>query len=168
MIIALGHKKQVGKDTVGRMVARHTKQPVTSFANKLKSISNQLYGWAGLRTESYYNLYPEAKERILQDLGMTPREIWIKVGNRIREVYPDTWIKCMPTDCIVTDLRFPNEFEWADIRVRVDNPRIPDTPDEADSAIDDEDRWDYILVNDGTLEALGIRVECMLQELGII
>jgi len=168
MIIALGHKKRVGKDTVGKMIEKYTKLSTHSFASKLKSVANQLYGWGGLKTEQWYDKHGEDREIILPDIGLSPRTIWIQVGSAMRMIHPDTWIKSMPTDCIVTDLRYPNEFEWANIRIRVDNPRIPDTPDIADDALNSETNWDYILVNDGTLEELEVKVKVMLQELGIV
>ena len=174
-IIAFGHRKRTGKDAAAKFLTTILKQQCprmnirkTSFAYKLKDICFQLYAWGGLREPVYYENHPEFREKILPRLGMSPREIWIKLGTpAIREqVYDGTWIQyCLQANkdadiLIITDLRFPNEFQAVKERngdcIKVIRESIPDTDDVADCALQDtsDDDWDQIVYNNGDLKDL--------------
>jgi hypothetical protein len=125
-IIGLGHRKRVGKDTFGGMlrdyIRAYTQGAIdvrtAAFADKLKSVCHDIYGWAGLKGRQWYEDHPEDRETVLPDLGMTPREIWIKLGTHAvrNHVYQDTWVESLlqGVTCdvlIVTDMRFPGEAD---------------------------------------------------------
>ena len=99
-IIAFGYKKGTGKDTAAQFLTTTLKTNCSgvkikreSFAYKLKYVCWQLYSWAGLQPSSFYEQRRDLKEVTLPLIDMSPREIWIKVGNALRDVYPDTWVK---------------------------------------------------------------------------
>lgn len=170
-IIGFGHRKRVGKDQSAKFLDTHLrcnaiKSSKLSFASKLKDVCYTLYGWAGLQPGIFYEDEANAhlREVILPDIGMTPREIWIKVGNKLREVYADTWIdaalrtKISADILIVTDVRFPNEV--AKIQslgghvFKIKRPGVPVSDDASDSALDDFTGWNGIIDNDGDLKVL--------------
>ena len=187
-IVAFGHRRRVGKNTAAMMLEKEfhndrnrkiagTYVKLASFATKLKDISYQLYSWAGLMPEEFYEDFPEKKEEVLPLLGMTPREIWIKLGTpAIREqVYDDTWVDCTlrgPQNCdilIITDLRFPNEVkkvqDLGGYCIKINRPEIPKATDVADCALESCMDWDYVIENDRGIEELQTSVHVIAQEL---
>lgn len=124
--ICLGHYKRTGKDTFADYLVELVKEydPTIkigkrSIAYKLKLISHDLYGWAGLQHPNYYETTAgsQMREIIIPKLGKSPRQIWIDLGTKaVRDqVYTDTWLEWfMHTPSandidIITDIRFPNE-----------------------------------------------------------
>src|SRR4051812_22321919 len=92
-IIAFGHRKEVGKDTAAKYLITELKLRYPGiniqkhgFADKVKDVAQQIYSWADLKSGEYYerlgNHY--LKEVILPKLGKTPRQVWIGVGNGVR------------------------------------------------------------------------------------
>jgi len=174
-IIAFGHRKRTGKDAAAKFLTTILKQNCpklnirkTSFAYKLKDICHQLYAWAGLREPVYYENHPEAREIKLPELNMSPREVWIKLGTpAIREaVFDSTWVEyCLRANedadiLIITDLRFPNEFQAVQKAngdcIKIIRESIPDTDDVADIALANmpDHKWDQVVHNNGSLEDL--------------
>src|SRR5437667_12260545 len=99
-IISFGHRKNVGKDTLGRFLLTELKLRTKNlnivkagFADSLKNVAHDLYYWADLQDRLYYDQNPVQKDIILPKLGITPREIYIELGNKVREIYSDTWIE---------------------------------------------------------------------------
>lgn len=134
-----------------------------SFAGKLKDVSFQLYGWAGLKRAIYYETHWEEKEVILPKLGLSPRDTWIGVGNKIRGVYQNTWIdfalKGVEADIVlITDLRFWNEAKalWAEdaMLVKIIRDGIPKGTDPAEVDLDTWTDWDLQILNNCGLEEL--------------
>jgi len=174
MIIAFGDKKKVGKSSA-RAILEYEDQRVSgvSFAKEMKRVAHQLYGWAGLMYPDFYvGKNVNLKEIKLPKIGMSPRELWVKFGTEaVRNcVYQDTWVKLV--ECrlkrneatagmwseaisVIDDMRFQNEFDMVKklggFCVRIDRPSLPAEPDAAEGELEQEDRWDYVLVNDGTL-----------------
>lgn len=124
--ICLGHYKRVGKDSFADYLIEFVKEydpsikiGKRSIAYKLKLISCDLYGWAGMQHPDYYETTAgsQMREVILPKLGKSPRQIWIDLGTKaIRDqVYKNTWLDYFinnPSENsldIITDLRFPNE-----------------------------------------------------------
>ena len=174
-IIAFGHRRRTGKDQAAKFLTTILKQNCpkmnvrkTSFAWKLKDVCHQLWGWAGLREPVYYENHPETREYMLPEIGKTPRQIWIEFGTpAVREiVYDGTWVQyCLRanTDAdilIITDLRFPNEFQ--EIKklggncIKVYRESAPISDDVADTALAHmpDSEWDQIVHNDGSLKDL--------------
>lgn len=171
-IIGFGHRKRVGKDTASNFLMTHIKLGAKrvrvvkgNFASKLKEVSCQLYGWAGLKEESFYNS-PEGeklREVKLEGLNLTPREIWIAVGNKMRDVHQGTWIDyvlhtTVADILIVPDVRYPNEVEAIKSLggkiYKIVNDNVERTDDIADCALEGFDGWDGIILNNSNLHTL--------------
>ena len=175
IIVVLGHKSRVGKDTFANFLLTSLrmhgiKTQKASFAAKLKQVCFIMYGWAGLREAAYYETEEGAAARKvkLPALDMTPVEIWGAIGNKVREVFPDTWLCCtLMADypgvqvLIITDCRFPNEGDKVlDLRglpVKITNSRAPDLGTVADKALDDWAKWFQHIENEGDLRELNAR-----------
>src|ERR1035437_10155397 len=123
MIIGLGHRCGVGKNTIGEYLAKYLQSAgynvgVRSYADELKRHCHELYSWAGLKPASYYEENYQLKEVVLPLIGKSPRQIWIEFGTTVcRAIYKDTWIKAAFSSgkdfdiLILTDARFPNELD---------------------------------------------------------
>ncbi len=171
-IIGFGHRKRTGKDQAAKFLTTILKQNCpklnvrkTSFAWKLKDVCHQLYAWAGLREPVYYENHPETRETKLPEIGLSPREIWIQLGTPAirKQVYDGTWVEyCLRSNTdadilVITDLRFPNEFQAIQNLngdcIKVIRESIPDTDDVADTALAHipDEKWDQIIYNNGDL-----------------
>ncbi len=164
MIIGLGHTKRVGKTYFAKFLREelqpHCHVEVTAFATKLKQICHELYGWAGLRDEAFYESGSGAslREVVLPEIGKSPRQIWIDFGTpAVREqVYEPTWrdyVLRQPPKCdvcIITDVRFPNEAQgikdsggWL---IKIERPGFEPGLDVADQALVGYTGWDKIIM----------------------
>lgn len=161
MIIALGHRKQVGKDTLANLICRNSLATDLGFIEKC-SFAQPLYDMAeryffddGFRNKDYYDQFPLEKEIPLKKLNLTPRQILISLGQSMRAISPTFWIDQVPLDrnIVIPDLRFPNEVEFVKkhggIVIKVERPGIEDSNDLADSALADYTGWDYVVQNTG-------------------
>jgi len=182
-IVAFGYKKGVGKSTAGKFLATFLKINAPelrikqiSFAAKLKDISYQLFKWAGLKRGVYYESHYKEKEVILPQLGLSPRQIWIGVGNKLREVYENTWINfalfgVQADIIIITDLRFCGEAE-AILKndgkiIKINRLGIPQGTDPAEVDLDVliNANWNYVLHNNGSLQGLNVSIEEIAKDL---
>ena len=180
-IIAFGYKKGSGKNTAGKFLsthlkitAGHLKVKQISFAAKLKDISHQLYGWAGVRPGVYYETHWDRKEVVLPKLGLSPRDTWILIGNKMREMYADTWIKFalfgVNADIlIITDLRFINEADQVVAAggcvARIIRDGLPQGTDPAEVELDSWSGWKYTIDNNGTFQELHTQIEKIAEDL---
>jgi hypothetical protein len=168
-IIAIGHRKGTGKDTFAKFLLTYLRTNTINknivrrgFADKLKDCCYLMYSWAGLKYKMYYEEYPEHKADVLAN-GKTVRQIWIEVGQWMRNYDPNIWINANVLDVssdylIIPDLRFPNEFELVERNggtcLLLTNPRVPDTDDEADLGLAGWKGWHLQIENSGTLNDL--------------
>ena len=168
-IVAFAHRKRVGKDTAAKMLDTilrinnpGIKIAKLSFASKLKDVCFQLFGWAGLMPGIFYEDDRNAhlREVVLPKIGKTPRQIWIEVGNKMREVYADVWIDnallgASADILIITDLRFENEavkiHALGGRVIKITRQSAPVSDDASDSALDGYNGFDKIISNSGTL-----------------
>lgn len=180
LVIGFGHKSRVGKDTctkflvtllrMGKVNVQHI-----SFAKKLKEVCHDLYGWAGLKDATHYENYPEDRYRILPAIGKSPLTIWVEVGNAIRGVYSETWVKAALLSAtadvvVVSDVRFPNEvdviLEQPGGRVyKVVNDKAPMLDTESDKALDSFEGWTGVFENNGTMNDLYNKIEAFSVEI---
>lgn len=185
MIIAFGHRKNVGKDTCAKYLATIIKTEIRGinlqrygFADELKDQCYRLYSWAGMKTRQHYEEHPHEKSMFLSAIGKTVRQVWIDYGALVvREVYSNTWIDFLLNrpGChvmLITDLRFENEFDrvhqLGGILVKVENPNVSYTDDEADRPLRNkpDNEWDYVINNDGTLSDLYTKVMELRSKIG--
>jgi len=185
-IIGFGHSKRAGKDTIAEMVAGHLRTgtnwsvQMTGFADKLKEVCHNLYGWDGLMGKDFYNT-PEGaplREVPLPTIGKSPRQIWIDMGTpAVRErVYDMTWVEFTlrpanpPDVLIIPDVRFPNEaqriHELGGILVQVERPGFPAGNDVADQALVGYEGWTAKVTNDRDLQYLDYWAEIIACHVG--
>jgi len=181
-ILAFGHKSRTGKDTATKILIDHVNNKYPdikierrAFADAVKNVSYTLYGCQGLKSREYCDKHPEARSEIIPALGMDTVEVWVAVGNKMRDVYPATWIDIALLDCkadivIISDLRYPNEADrihqlgGACVKMERKAAAIRDTV--ADKALDDYTSWDKIMQNDSTTDALKQQLVSYFGELG--
>lgn len=170
-ILAIGHKSRVGKDTLAnfiitnlRLRTKNLKIGRISFAAKLKENCYSLYKHLGMKDEAFYNRPENESARYvkLPKINKTPVEIWIEYGNKVREVYPFTWIDYgLLADFdigIVSDLRFPNEvqavLEKQGILIKLDRTEALRLDSVSDNALNDFQAWHEVYDNNGSLNEL--------------
>jgi hypothetical protein len=134
-----------------------------SFASKLKDIAFQLYGWAGIKRAVYYETHRDDKEKVLPLIGKSPRQIWIELGNKCREIYQATWIDYALNGVngdviIITDMGFTNEataiLAKGGLLVKLVRDGILLGTDPREIELDNWDNWDRIIKNNGSLDDL--------------
>lgn len=185
-IIGFGHRKRVGKDTAAKFLQTHLRIGMRkvsiakgNLAYPLKQQCHYLYSWAGVREPEFYDTEEGSplREIVLPDLGMTPRELWIKYGNKTREIYPDTWIRWQVNHAetvlkvdllILADIRYFNEV---DIVIqnggkvyKIDREDAPISHDVADDALALYEGWGGILINNGSLNDFDRQVKAMVAD----
>lgn len=181
IIIGFGHRSRMGKDTAAGFTVgyiRQTKKKVLcvkkAFASKMKSMTHELYAWAGLQDEAFYEQEENAHLRntILPAIGKTPVEIWIEFGTSVgRAIYKDTWLRYVtefPCDyMIVSDVRFPNEADYiidnGGYVFKIHNPSVEFRNSVADKALDYYSNWSDIIINDKGLRELNDAVVSRLK-----
>lgn len=178
LIIGLGHRKRVGKDTFAGFLEESLasmgwhviNQP---FAMRMKEAAHELFRWAGLRIGFHYEIHQKEKECPLPRLGKSPRDIWIEFGNAMRAINPDVWVENLKHEVewycsqyrdgrriavIIPDVRFPNEAEavksWGGTLMKISRSAAPVADDLAEHALDDYAGWNWTLANEGSLDDL--------------
>lgn len=123
----------------------------------MKQQTYELYAWAGLKDEEYYEINSNEKDIILPLLGKSPRQIWIEFATNVaREVYSDTWLNYLfkGTKCdylIIKDMRFENEFNAVQNNggycIKIYADWVPSTLDIADKSLESmpDEEWDSIM-----------------------
>jgi hypothetical protein len=163
MLVGIGFETGVGKSSVSYMLSPHLGLPVTSFALRIKNVSSLLYHYSGLRDYSYYEHNIEEKEKILPEIGKTPRQIWNQIGGKLKEIDPNIWTNSMPLNCIVMDVRLKNEYDWVrknnGILIRVTRPLVTRPLVFENNKDMQVLEWDYYIQNNGSLKKLAFDVE---------
>ncbi len=172
-IIAIGHQKSVGKSTLAKYLItilrirnKGKKINQISFADGVKSVSYQVFGWTGIKPGVYYESHYKEKEIILP-CGLSPRDIWIGVGNKLREINKGAWIYSALHNCdydilIIPDLRFWDEataLEKMNTCLIKLNRDVPRGIDPAEVSLLNWKKWCMNLNNNGTLQDLYQRAE---------
>jgi hypothetical protein len=140
------------------------------FAKRLKHVSWELFQGYGLQQGPFYETSEGAKLRDvpLPRVNKSPVEIWIGVGQRMRDVHPDVWVDAVLDESklttgkllVISDVRFPNEAkrirELGGLLVKITREGAPVKG--SDAMIPEDYDWDYVVKNDGTLYALEQRI----------
>ncbi len=161
-VIMLSGKAQSGKDTVGLMITQYlTDYYRITFADELKRVARESFGWNGLKDE--------AGRQLLQDVGNAGRKY-----DENRWIYP-VYKKLYYAQLydfnygIITDARYVNEVEYMKHKFNVTTVRIErfgydngltkeQRADEGETELDLYD-FDYVVHNNGTIEDMRNEVE---------
>lgn len=181
LVIALGHRSGVGKDTLARylMEAFETRQlnvQIRHFASVIKDVSARLFGWAGVQRAEHYDQDRAERTKIIPALGMTVLELWVRVGQNMRDIHEDVWVEHLFREIkqgvdvlIIPDCRFLNEIKAVRRRggwcVKVVSRAAPIFDSVSDNALGGFFDWDFVVVNDGTLTDLRKQAALMVSAL---
>ena len=184
LFVGFGHRRRVGKDSLARLVRNYLSNAgihayQDAFALGLKRAARQIFAYAGLKGADVYEREPERREIVLPAIGMSPRDLWIQFGNKMREIVPDVWIRGVLDNqdyariygndrvVLISDLRFPNEVqairERGGMVVKVTRSCVPESDDVADSALAGmpDEEWDLVINNDGDLDSLDLQADLL-------
>ena len=171
MIIGFAGKKRSGKDTIANYLVKNHGFKRFAFGDAVKEVSRHLFGLNDAQ------LYGENKEEIVEELGISPREIFQKLGtefgrNYLNELFPTLRVSRgtiwtyhfekfirdnQNTNIVISDVRFENEMEV----IRKCGGKIyfieSDYAEQGDSHVSEEitsNKYEYdgIINNKGTLE----------------
>lgn len=158
MLIALGHRKRVGKDTAAEYLMQHYGFKRVASADQVKLIASIAFGL------SADQLYGNQKEVIDRRWNKTPRQIMQDIGQGLRAIHPNIWGAKMlqrvdellqaGEHVVVTDVRFPNEADALRMReaflYRINRPAVFDAleTDVSETALDHYPYWYKDLDND--------------------
>ena len=163
MLIGFGHRSGHGKDTAANYLVTHLnimKPDIVikkiNLADKLKDVAYDLYKWAGVKKAIYYENNRDARSLIIPELNCTVVDLWVDIGEKMREIYLKTWIKYVKQQgetcdiLISADVRHENEIEIYDLVYKVENPRIPRREGKSiDDNLEGFDAWSGVILNSG-------------------
>jgi hypothetical protein len=171
-VIGISGYSRTGKDTTANTILQtcqdgdpELKCVKRSFAWQLKKTCHDLYGWAGVNGPQHYDDYPEDRTFVLPELGFDVVQLWIEVGQKMREIFQNTWIMQIKQEIqsgkydlvVVPDCRFINEIELIEslggtlIRMEREGSIARDS----DRFLDTWTKWDH--VSDRGADAEGVK-----------
>ncbi len=182
-LIAISGKAHSGKSTARKILMELIEQRYPdylaiklSFADKLKDIAKELFGWDGDK-EMYY--YMDNINTPVPDRG---RQLLINIGQLMRSIRANVWADYVMGTIkdyqeysttsnifIVDDLRFRNElgvlekFDGDFIKLKIERDSSLDINDVSEKDLGNEKDWDVIITNDGNEEDLTERLKELLE-----
>lgn len=175
-IIAFGHRQRVGKDTAGGFLISHFRSKGIKSCHHMgifdpiKDIAANIFGWAGMREAAYYCNYPAEKDKLLPILGKTPRQVMLELGYGIIQisdrVVPELALQHADVDWLIwngvrrkIEVDYVKKFNGVMIEIERDVPKLEQTlrghpAYNLDTELDDFDKWDFKINNNGTLRDL--------------
>lgn len=175
-LIGLAAKAQSGKTTVANMLISQYGYSHVSFAEPIRQFIADLTGITRDDLEK-----AEIKEAVIPWIGRSPRymmqtlgtewgrdtilaDFWIK--RAMRQVNDLSWAR-MPS--VISDVRFDNEAkairEAGGFVIHLVRPDALVVASHASEAGVSRESTDYTIVNDGTLEDLGHKVQAVMSQL---
>ena len=174
-VIMIGHRKRSGKDTVAALLADMGNVEIMRFADPMKRIVSTSLGCTLGELEQWKNdggcvtlpdgAWVDARV-LLQRFGteaMKPEfgdSVWVGLLNARANASKADFV-------VVPDFRFPCELLPGAVTVYVDRPDLPDPDDHISERALEGYAYDYVVLNDGTLEDLRLQVESLARLLGI-
>ena len=142
-------KARSGKGTAAEVMLREYTGIPFAFADDIKTIAYEYFGWHGEKDE--------LGRKLLQDIGTIGRnynrDLWAnKTVDRIQEWSRDNQL------AVVTDTRYPNEIqrvkrEFSDVvTIRITRDSVEKLKHPSETALDQWTDWDYLVENNGSLE----------------
>lgn len=178
IVVGIGNRSRAGKTTVAKMLnqicrlsGRFKSVNTVPFARKIKQVACDVFGIYGLKNEEFYEQNEHLKNVPLV-IGKTPVELWVKVGDTMKEfgfsaVWRDHALVQKYDLLIVPDLRYVEEWNdicnMSGIKVRVD--RASSESRGSDHHLSAEMPWDFVIDNNGTREQLFAQVEALYKNL---
>lgn len=181
--IGFGCTAQVGKDTAADYLEQKYRGRAirVSFADKLKQVAMDLFD---LSHDQCYG--PNTiKEAVDPRYGLTPREIMMGLGDKMREIYAPIWIERAFLDTVpklekqgydlfvFSDVRYPNEadkireFGGTVVRILRDGSGVSVNKDhKSETALLDYPNFNYIIENNGTLNEYYDKIDKIMEETG--
>lgn len=185
VVIAISGKAQSGKTSSKESLKKlfEEKYPdykviVKPFAEKLKEIATNVFGWDGDKNLCYketftHNAYDfdTLTQELIQDEG---RQLLINIGKKMREIRGTVWADYVSKQIIadiknevahkkvyiIDDLRFKNElvslsrFGAKLVTVRINRKEELNIDDISEKDLDDYSDWTYYINNNFSLESL--------------
>ena len=181
MLVAICGKAGAGKDTIGDHLVREYGFYQDSLAAPIKRLVEDVFV---LDSDTVYDR--ELREQPLEKWkGWTVRRLLQFIGTELfrKNIREDIWVRSLcyriqgsGRNCVVTDVRFPNEKEILEeefgdecIIIKVVRPSEQDgsvgIPGHESEAYDLDS--DYVLVNDGTVQDLKLKVDELMAQKGM-
>jgi len=185
MLIAFGHKLQVGKtDAANYLTGKYDDFAKLSFAKRLKSTVISVFpdtttyimdhDYDTVISKGGNNPLNKTARQVLQDTGVALRKIWPRVWIDAVEKKWE-YIKRCGVDrgkqyhFVIDDLRFKNEAEWVKkqggLCVKIERPRGAShgvDKHASETELENYGQWDFTLMNDGPLDDLFLQIDQQL------
>jgi hypothetical protein len=175
IIIGVGHKSRQGKDQLCDYLVSHLRIGTrgkrivkAGFADQLKMVVHQLWGWTGIKEPEHYEKVPSDRNIIIPHFNKNVVQVWIEFGNHCREFDPYVWINALLRGSnadvlILKDARFPNEVKAIKDNggyvFKVERPGVEGLPSVSDNALNDYTEWDEVVVNSAGLWELNLKAQ---------
>lgn len=178
MLIGILGRRGVGKDTVSDYLEEKYQFNKKSFATPLKEICKLLFNFTD--DQLYGNLKDEIDPRwktsprvIMQYLGT---DVFRKDINKIMpQMKDDFWVnialtnKSLESNVVIADVRFANEIEHIHKRggkiIKIIRPNGSNDAHESEINIDSINSYDFLIINDGTINELFNQVDQIMQNI---
>lgn len=162
-----------GKTSISNILVKNEYKQY-AFAGAVKDISAYLFNLDRQMLEGDTSESRILREQIIPNTNITPRNILQKVGTEVfREFDPDIWLNVirreMDGKVIITDARFLNELNFArDNNIKTIRVIRPSLKINENQHISETEHtlfrdYDYIIINDGTLNDLEEKVKAILE-----
>lgn len=196
MIIGLSGYAGSGKDAFAEFICKNDPSfQIKKFSGKLKEVAaimlgvkpyafeNQDFKASELSDEwAKYTAHPD--DEYVTKINITVRDFLQILGtDAIRDnLHPDAWVNALmadyrpaklseyrPTNWVITDVRFPNEYraikERGGIVVRIDRPGVGPVNDHPSETALDDFEFDFRIANVSDLTALEFSAKCLLDDI---
>lgn len=172
MIIGIGYKAGVGKDTVAEHLARVYGFKRFAFADVLRDMCVSLFGW----TQGDM-LDRVKKEQLDERLGITRRQGLQRLGDAVRREFGDDVLvrrasvifeSGIHDNIVVSDVRKRIECDAikaaGGLMVRIDRPGAQSvSAHSTETELHDYEGWDFIVVNDSTVDDMLVIIDTILK-----
>lgn len=181
MLIGVSGYARSGKDTVGTYLKEQYGFTVCHFAEPIKRISGEVFDFNDEQLYGGLKETPDERYRVSSQEPITPRDVMKEVGMAGRRLYPDIWAVLGMREAqqlldegkrvVFCDVRFPNEV----VAIQSHDGYVirllrgkPESAHPSETSLDGQlDRFDYVLDNRFSLDALYASVDIFMAETGV-
>lgn len=171
-VITISGKAESGKDTSANILKEKLEDMgysvlITHYADLLKYICKQFFGWDGKKNEEGRTLLQRVGT---EGVRVKKPDYWVDFIKSILEIFEDEW-----DFVLIPDTRFPNEIEsmkedFECISVQINRPNYKNHLTEeqrqhtSETALDDF-KFDYKINNPGNLGGLADEVNKLINQI---